>query len=149
MLADNETREFDVYAGEQLIEKNFRPKHLQAKVFYTEPPGFSGGLTFYLRPTTNSTLPTLVNAIEQYIGQEVIIRPTDQTEGEIPDLCSISILLELISLLVSAVKAISELKRSYGVIRNWQGDPCVPEAFIWQGLECSMNASQYSSISSV
>ena len=148
-LTSNETREFSVYAGEQLFLPNFRPRQLKGDVIYTKPPGLSGGLTYYIRPTANSTLPPLVNGLEAFIVQEILSLPTDQTEGEVPDLCSISFLFELISLLAFSVKAISDLKRSYGVSRNWQGDPCVPEAFIWQGLKCSINASKYSSIASV
>lgn len=29
------------------------------------------------------------------------------------------------------------IKSKYVVKRNWQGDPCVPIAYLWQGLNCS------------
>ena len=95
-LAINETREFSVYAGEQLFLPNYRPAYLQGDVVYTKPPGISGGLTYYIRPTGNSTLPPLVNGLEAFIVQEILSLPTDQTEGEVPDLYSISFLFELI-----------------------------------------------------
>lgn len=32
--------------------------------------------------------------------------------------------------------AMSMLKSTYDVKRDWQGDPCVPEFFSWEGLNC-------------
>ncbi|KAI3670515.1 hypothetical protein L1987_87851 [Smallanthus sonchifolius] len=28
-------------------------------------------------------------------------------------------------------------KSTYGLKRNWQGDPCIPRAFLWDGLGCN------------
>lgn len=33
--------------------------------------------------------------------------------------------------------AMTKLKSTYGVKKNWQGDPCVPELYSWEGLNCS------------
>ncbi|KAI3796351.1 hypothetical protein L1987_39021 [Smallanthus sonchifolius] len=30
-------------------------------------------------------------------------------------------------------------KSTYGLKRNWQGDPCVPRDFIWDGVNCNFN----------
>ncbi|KAJ4833372.1 hypothetical protein Tsubulata_029923, partial [Turnera subulata] len=30
---------------------------------------------------------------------------------------------------------------TYGISRNWQGDPCAPEDFAWEGLNCSYDAA--------
>ncbi|XP_041001997.1 putative leucine-rich repeat receptor-like serine/threonine-protein kinase At2g19230 [Juglans microcarpa x Juglans regia] len=35
------------------------------------------------------------------------------------------------------VKAIMEIKTRYNVTRNWQGDPCVPSEYSWDGLNCT------------
>ena len=35
------------------------------------------------------------------------------------------------------VDAIMNIKSKYGVKKNWQGDPCAPKAYIWDGLNCS------------
>lgn len=35
------------------------------------------------------------------------------------------------------VDAVMKMKKMYGVKRNWQGDPCVPKAYSWDGLNCS------------
>jgi hypothetical protein len=35
------------------------------------------------------------------------------------------------------VDAIAKIKSTYGITINWQGDPCAPEAYSWEGLNCS------------
>jgi hypothetical protein len=42
-------------------------------------------------------------------------------------------------LLLKLAAAIWSTKSTYGIIRNWQGDPCVPHAYLWDGLNCNYN----------
>ena len=35
------------------------------------------------------------------------------------------------------VEAITDIKKLYNVTRYWQGDPCVPSKYSWDGLNCS------------
>ena len=35
------------------------------------------------------------------------------------------------------VDAIAKIKSTYGIKRIWQGDPCAPEGYAWEGLNCS------------
>ncbi|KAK7828301.1 putative leucine-rich repeat receptor-like serine/threonine-protein kinase, partial [Quercus suber] len=35
------------------------------------------------------------------------------------------------------IEAIMDIKKLYNVTRNWQGDPCVPSKYSWDGLNCS------------
>ncbi|VVA41416.1 Hypothetical predicted protein, partial [Prunus dulcis] len=35
------------------------------------------------------------------------------------------------------VEPITNIKLTYGVKRNWQGDPCAPKEYSWGGLNCS------------
>ncbi|GLT72545.1 hypothetical protein SLA2020_444700 [Shorea laevis] len=35
------------------------------------------------------------------------------------------------------VDAMAKIKSTYGIKRNWQGDPCAPQAYKWEGLNCS------------
>ncbi|CAA7410066.1 unnamed protein product [Spirodela intermedia] len=126
-LGDNETREFSIYAGDNLLHGPFRPSFLQAQAVYLPPPSQPQGLTYYLRATANSTLPPIINALEAFTLQHLTLMPTD--EGE--------------------VEAISNLQDLYRVERNWVGDPCVPKNFTWEGLECSVNASNPSRITSL
>jgi len=37
-----------------------------------------------------------------------------------------------------SVVAVQNIKTTYEISRNsWQGDPCVPRQFMWEGLNCS------------
>ncbi|PHT88944.1 hypothetical protein T459_11050 [Capsicum annuum] len=38
-------------------------------------------------------------------------------------------------------EAIVNIKSTYGIKRNWQGDPCGPEAEIWNGLRCNSDVN--------
>ena len=37
------------------------------------------------------------------------------------------------------VEAIVDIKKMYNVTRNWQGDPCFPSEYLWDGLNCNDN----------
>jgi hypothetical protein len=37
------------------------------------------------------------------------------------------------------VDTITNIKKAYGVAKNWQGDPCGPIKYIWEGLNCSID----------
>ncbi|CAA7410055.1 unnamed protein product [Spirodela intermedia] len=126
-LGGNETREFKIYQGDSPFYGPVRPNFLKTLVTYTRPPGQPGGLTYSLRATANSTLPPIINALETFAMRELTLKPTDEDE----------------------VEAISKLKNLYKVKRNWDGDPCVPQNFTWEGLECSANASNYWRITSL
>ncbi|XP_023521500.1 probable LRR receptor-like serine/threonine-protein kinase At1g51880 [Cucurbita pepo subsp. pepo] len=39
------------------------------------------------------------------------------------------------------VNAIRDIKSHYKLSKNWQGDPCEPPAFSWEGLTCSNNTN--------
>uniref|UniRef100_A0A7N2KXY8 non-specific serine/threonine protein kinase n=1 Tax=Quercus lobata TaxID=97700 RepID=A0A7N2KXY8_QUELO len=40
---------------------------------------------------------------------------------------------------IDDVEAIMDIKKMYNVTRNWQGDPCVPSEYLWDGLNCNDN----------
>ncbi|KAK0594862.1 hypothetical protein LWI29_001324 [Acer saccharum] len=37
------------------------------------------------------------------------------------------------------VDTIMKIKSTYGVNKHWQGDPCAPQEYSWDGLKCSYN----------
>lgn len=37
---------------------------------------------------------------------------------------------------ISTAIAMMTIQTKYSVKRNWEGDPCAPEAFVWDGLSC-------------
>ncbi|KAL2968272.1 hypothetical protein AAZX31_15G021100 [Glycine max] len=62
-----------------------------------------------------STLPPIINAIEIYRVKEFPQQDTYQGD----------------------VDAITTIKSVYGVTRDWQGDPCSPKDYLWEGLNCT------------
>ncbi|KAL0897325.1 hypothetical protein Bca101_081286 [Brassica carinata] len=117
-LQADETREFiEVFNGEDFsIPVN--PKKLEVTTmnkFY--PSTCKGGkCSLQLKRTNRSTLPPLINACEIY---RVITFPQSETNEE-------------------DVVAIKSIKDTYGLINRitWQGDPCVPQHLMWDGLNC-------------
>uniref|UniRef100_F6HY69 non-specific serine/threonine protein kinase n=1 Tax=Vitis vinifera TaxID=29760 RepID=F6HY69_VITVI len=76
-------------------------------------------LSFSLERTNRSTLPPIINAMEVYMIKEFAQSSTQQND----------------------VDAIKTVKSGYAVSRNWQGDPCLPMEYQWDGLTCSHNTS--------
>ncbi|PQM35090.1 putative LRR receptor-like serine/threonine-protein kinase [Prunus yedoensis var. nudiflora] len=61
----------------------------------------------------NSTLPPILNAFEIYMVKKFIEAETSEED----------------------VDAIAYIKSTYK-IRIWQGDPCAPQHFVWEGVKC-------------
>ncbi|XP_078442381.1 putative leucine-rich repeat receptor-like serine/threonine-protein kinase At2g19230 [Wolffia australiana] len=77
-----------------------------------------GPTSFYnitLRPSITSTLPPMINALESFIIKKIDELPTDFVD----------------------VRAIQDIKAAYKLQSNWQGDPCVPKKYSWNGVECA------------
>ncbi|XP_016646982.1 PREDICTED: putative leucine-rich repeat receptor-like serine/threonine-protein kinase At2g19230 [Prunus mume] len=70
--------------------------------------------------TDNSTLPPILNAYETYKAKKFLQLETNQGD----------------------IDAIENIKLSYKISKNWQGDPCSPQAYKWGGLNCSYHESR-------
>ncbi|XP_018476296.2 probable LRR receptor-like serine/threonine-protein kinase At1g51820 isoform X2 [Raphanus sativus] len=117
-LRDNDTREFTVSLNGHDVVGPYSP--VQGKtnlVAIREPVECDGGeCLMKIVKTSTSTLPPLLNAIEAF---SVIDFPQMETYEE-------------------DVAAIKNIQDTYGLSRNsWQGDPCVPKQFLWDGLKCN------------
>ncbi|CAA6675634.1 unnamed protein product [Spirodela intermedia] len=77
--------------------------------------GSSGRFSLFISSSISSTRPPLVNAIETYFLRRIKGLPTQQGD----------------------VEAIQEIKQLYNVTRNWQGDPCSPKEYVWDGVGCN------------
>ncbi|CAN6984589.1 unnamed protein product [Brassica oleracea var. botrytis] len=111
-------REFDIFWNGQQFDKTIRPEYLKTTTIKsTTPVTCKGGVcNLELIRTTNSILPPLLNAIELYT---VVKFPQVETNE-------------------NDVVAILKIKAQYGLNRiTWQGDPCVPQKFLWDGLNCN------------
>ncbi|VVA98885.1 unnamed protein product [Arabis nemorensis] len=117
-LRSFDTREFKVTLNGKLAYERYSPRPLAMEtIFYSTPQQCEGGKCILeLTKTTKSTLPPLINALEVFTVIDFPQLETNQDD----------------------VVAIKDIQNTYGLSRNsWQGDPCVPKQFLWDGLNCN------------
>ncbi|KAG5379173.1 hypothetical protein IGI04_027015 [Brassica rapa subsp. trilocularis] len=116
VLTRNQTREFTVYYNNdtRLAEK-FRPSYLYTDTVFTPDPVTGPIHEFSFVQTSGEMLPPIINAMEIYQVNEFFQLSTDQED----------------------VDAMTKIKDKYRVKKNWQGDPCVPVDYSWEGLDCN------------
>ncbi|XP_028778734.1 LRR receptor-like serine/threonine-protein kinase IOS1 [Neltuma alba] len=117
VLENNQTRSFTITLNGDLFSANVVPVFKGTTTVFSKKAARGEIIMFSLQKTDNSTLPPILNAIEVYTFKEFSQSETEQGD----------------------VDAISTIKSSYEVTRNWQGDPCGPMAYIWEGLNCTYN----------
>ncbi|KAF8084052.1 hypothetical protein N665_0736s0012 [Sinapis alba] len=123
-LGGNETREFDIiWIGDEVnfSSKAYRPPTLQLETLWNPSPIQGSSYTVELVMTQRSTLPPMISAMEAYT---IIHFPDAETNPE-------------------DVAAVQNVRDTYELRRiDWQGDPCAPHLFKWEGINCSYtNAS--------
>ncbi|XP_038897469.1 probable LRR receptor-like protein kinase At1g51890 [Benincasa hispida] len=119
-LKRNQFRGFNVIHNGKYWKGPVIPDYLNASSIYNiEPldPENQHNLTF--TRSENSTLPPIFNAVEIYSNIEISELESDQGD----------------------IDAITKIKSTYGVIKDWGGDPCIPRAFPWSGIGCSNESS--------
>ncbi|KAL6312545.1 hypothetical protein AAG906_029476 [Vitis piasezkii] len=95
--------------------------------FSTHSISASSELSLSIFKTHRSTLPPILNALEIYEIKQLFQSSTVQIN----------------------VDAIKKIKAVYNMKKNWQGDPCLPIEFSWNGLSCSDNSPVSPSIISL
>ncbi|XP_021645528.2 LRR receptor-like serine/threonine-protein kinase IOS1 [Hevea brasiliensis] len=122
-LKANQSRHFNISVNGEPWYGPVTPEYLRATIAYTNSPigPFTGGnFTFSFFPVGDSTLPPILNAVEAYSVIYFLQSETDQED----------------------IDAIKKIKSRYGIsTRNWQGDPCAPQDYVWNGLSCSYNGT--------
>ncbi|KAG2267258.1 hypothetical protein Bca52824_061813 [Brassica carinata] len=116
-LKPNLTREFDIRINGVTVHAAFSPKYRQTNTFVLNPESQTD-IVFSLVRTSKSTLPPIINALEIYIANSFSQSLTNEVD----------------------VNAVTGVKTSYKVKRNWQGDPCLPNDYLWEGLNCSYDS---------
>ncbi|KAF3517001.1 hypothetical protein DY000_02059282 [Brassica cretica] len=119
-LKANDIREFNItYNGGIRWYAWLRPESLKISSFASRRAMSSpdGKFNFTFTMTGNSTLPPLLNALEIYTVVDLLQLETVKDE----------------------VSAMLNIKKTYGLNKkvSWQGDPCVPQLYRWEGLNCS------------
>ncbi|KAI4305448.1 hypothetical protein L6164_028813 [Bauhinia variegata] len=120
-LAKNETRAFNITLNGQVQDGNLVPQYLSvvthpSVVTHSNRSAISvERFECCLVRTENSTLPPILNAKEIYLVKEFPQSETDQQDYE----------------------AITSIQSTYRLTKNWQGDPCSPIEYLWDGLNCT------------
>ncbi|XP_066334298.1 putative leucine-rich repeat receptor-like serine/threonine-protein kinase At2g19230 [Miscanthus floridulus] len=124
ILQEDEFREFNILLDDLPLVSAFRPEQMLTTVV-AGTMGPSGPTengvnihSVYLEPTSNSK-PPLISAMEIYW-----IRPVDGSATDSGD-----------------ASAMMTIKTKYSVDRFWAGDPCLPVAYAWDGLNCTYNTT--------
>ncbi|KAK0597755.1 hypothetical protein LWI29_028339 [Acer saccharum] len=119
-LKANESREFNISLNEVHLYGPFSPTYLSTSTVYSPTVLSGGNYSFSIFKTERSTLPPILNAVEVYSLSEFLQSETDKKD----------------------VDASTNIKLNYGVKKiSWQGDPCAPKDYMWEGLNCSFDGS--------
>ncbi|XP_024187289.1 senescence-induced receptor-like serine/threonine-protein kinase isoform X2 [Rosa chinensis] len=113
-LQSNESRMQYITNHGELYRKSFAASYLYTTTIYSRT-GLRGGQNFSIIKDDNSTLPPSINGVEVYTLKEFLELETKQED----------------------VEAITNVKSTYEITKNWQGDPCLPLNYSWEGLKCS------------
>ncbi|KAJ0250383.1 Leucine-rich repeat protein kinase family protein [Hirschfeldia incana] len=114
-----ERREFAIFLNGEAFSPPLNVTYLRPKALFTVRPLQAERFQFSIRQTPDSDLPPLINAMEVYFVNKLLQSPTDQTD----------------------LSAMRSIKSAYKVKRNWEGDTCVPQAYTWEGVNCSYNGT--------
>ncbi|CAL9059867.1 unnamed protein product [Musa banksii] len=118
LLRSNESRIFDIL-NEKLWYGAFSPRYLQTDHIFTTEPINQRSNMIRISKAANSTLPPILNAIEVYQVKSFSELATDNGD----------------------VDAITDVKKTYHIEKNWIGDPCSTRNYTWEGLGCSYDSS--------
>ncbi|XP_062010114.1 probable LRR receptor-like serine/threonine-protein kinase At1g05700 [Rosa rugosa] len=117
-LQPNQFRRFNITRNGDSFYGSVTPSYLYT-VTISSSKAFGGQQNnFSIFKAENSSLPPILNAFEIYKVKEFSELDTDQED----------------------VVAITNIKETYKIRKNWQGDPCSPQAYSWEGINCSYHA---------
>ncbi|KAL5576846.1 hypothetical protein UlMin_018545 [Ulmus minor] len=119
-LTRNQYRAFNITLNGKSVSTTPKvPIYLVSTTVYSTF-SFSGETNYTLSLTKleNSTLPPILSAFELYQLMDLSQPETDQDD----------------------VDAITNIKSTYGLKKNWDGDPCAPVKYLWEGLNCTYNS---------
>ncbi|XP_015162295.1 putative leucine-rich repeat receptor-like protein kinase At2g19210 [Solanum tuberosum] len=117
--ANHVNRQFDIYLDGELFQTAYAPSYLSSNTIYSGVPITPRNThQITLNKTGNSIRQPTINAIEIYkVVKQIITTQTNDLD----------------------VEAIMNVKSTYEVKKNWQGDPCGPKADIWNGVTCNFD----------
>ncbi|VAI61996.1 unnamed protein product [Triticum turgidum subsp. durum] len=121
IAGDIPNRTFNVYSADELLFQDVSLSPMRVESMYPTNRFLtnrflsgSNTTSFMLRKVPGSKLPPLINALEVYS----IVRTDNLTTSS------------------EDVNYMKEVKKHYNLGRNWNGDPCSPREYTWEGLTC-------------
>ncbi|EXB24690.1 putative LRR receptor-like serine/threonine-protein kinase [Morus notabilis] len=118
-LGRNQSRKFNVTWNGTPLFGPLSPRYLYATSVSNSRALVGKDHQISIRKTEDSTHPPILNAVEIYMAKQ---KNESQTYSDDTD-------------------AIENVKTTYGIVKNWAGDPCGPKNFSWEGVKCSHNSS--------
>ncbi|XP_044954041.1 probable LRR receptor-like serine/threonine-protein kinase At1g51810 [Hordeum vulgare subsp. vulgare] len=117
----NPNRRFDIYGNGELLFSDFSPSRFQVDSMHQNGRFLPyGNGSFLMNKTSSSTLKPLINAVETYF----LVRMDKLTTNS------------------EDVNYMKEVKNHYNLTQiNWNGDPCSPREYSWEGLTCHYSKS--------
>nr|GMD52085.1 LRR receptor-like serine/threonine-protein kinase IOS1 [Ipomoea batatas] len=118
-LQPNQTRAFKISKNDKLwYDEPVSPVYWSTTTIFMPSPASEVKWKFELVKTQHSTLQPIINAVEIYAVKRFLKSQTRQSD----------------------VEAMVNMKSTYTLKReNWVGDPCLPQQYSWEGLQCSYN----------
>ncbi|KAL6285563.1 hypothetical protein ACE6H2_009953 [Prunus campanulata] len=114
----NQSRLQQIILNGKRIYGAFAPPSLHTyTIFSASGLNTFGQYNISITRAKNSTLPPILNAFEIYMVKNFTEAETNQED----------------------VDAITNIKATYKIKSNWQGDPCSPQLYSWEGLNCSLH----------
>ncbi|XP_062024215.1 LRR receptor-like serine/threonine-protein kinase IOS1 [Rosa rugosa] len=115
-LQANQSRQLDITWNGEHYYGPFVPNFFNTTTVTSTKALTGGKYNFSIsNPDGNSVLQPILNGIEIYQLKEFLQIETKQED----------------------VDAITNIKSTYTIEKNWQGDPCSPKNYLWEGLKCS------------
>lgn len=162
VLLANQTREFNITQNGKFYIGPIVPTYLYTTTALSSVPVSGARIEYIINATERSTLQPILNAMEIYMVKNSSQLLTDEDDGMLNSNilnnlkhffseCTFFsfLLIFCVMILGIAVNALRNIKSTYGVKRNWQGDPCVPKNYWWDGLNCSYEDNNPSRILSL
>ncbi|KAI3997398.1 hypothetical protein MKX01_017768 [Papaver californicum] len=123
-LNSTQKRSFDIVVNDNLDNSKIFPKGpvippygsaLEVHILNVTTFNSSFSLEFFR--TNDSTLPSLINALEAFTFGEKLAQGTNPKD----------------------VKALGLLQKSFIQLQDWNGDPCLPSPYTWDWVSCNNN----------
>ncbi|KAL0010233.1 hypothetical protein SO802_005341 [Lithocarpus litseifolius] len=127
-LEANQSRSFSITINGEHWYGPFTPEYLYTITVYSRSIlEIAQKYDILISKIENSTLPPIINAIEIYSGIDLSQSGTYKQD----------------------VDAVTNIKATYALQRNWDGDPCLPRAYSWAGLNCSYDSTKPSRVTTL